>query len=155
MRHPQFPYLFSPLRLGSLTLSNRIVFSAHLTNLAERSRPGPDLVAYYAERARGARGARDTATTSGNAVIGLVQYAPGALAGNLNFNQWPAIDTQQYAATLGGHLAADGTLSHPRVRGLLEILDGRESALGTQREVELHSLGGWRTRAARARRDRA
>jgi mycofactocin system FadH/OYE family oxidoreductase 2 len=56
VRHPRFPYLFSPLRLGSLTLPNRIVFSAHLTNLAERSRPGPDLIAYYEERARGGAG---------------------------------------------------------------------------------------------------
>jgi len=56
VRHPQFPYLFSPLRLGSITLSNRIVFSAHLTNLAQANRPGPDLVAYYEERARGGAG---------------------------------------------------------------------------------------------------
>jgi 2,4-dienoyl-CoA reductase-like NADH-dependent reductase (Old Yellow Enzyme family) len=56
VRHPRFPYLFSPLRLGPVTLPNRIVFSAHLTNLAERNRPGPDLVAYYAARARGGAG---------------------------------------------------------------------------------------------------
>jgi mycofactocin system FadH/OYE family oxidoreductase 2 len=56
VRHPRFPYLFSPLRLGPVTLPNRIVFSAHLTNLAERSRPGPDLVAYYEARARGGAG---------------------------------------------------------------------------------------------------
>jgi mycofactocin system FadH/OYE family oxidoreductase 2 len=56
VRHPQFPYLFSPLRVGSVTVPNRIVFSAHLTNLAEGNRPGPDLVAYYEERARGGAG---------------------------------------------------------------------------------------------------
>jgi len=56
VRHPQFPYLFSPLRLGSITVANRIVFSAHLTNLAQANRPGPDLVAYYEERARGGAG---------------------------------------------------------------------------------------------------
>ena len=56
MRHPQFPYLFSPLRVGSIMVPNRIVFSAHLTNLAEANRPGPDLVAYYEERARGGAG---------------------------------------------------------------------------------------------------
>jgi 2,4-dienoyl-CoA reductase (NADPH2) len=42
--------------VGSITVPNRIVFSAHLTNLAERNRPGPDLVAYYEERARGGAG---------------------------------------------------------------------------------------------------
>jgi 2,4-dienoyl-CoA reductase (NADPH2) len=56
VRHPQFPYLFSPLRLGSVTVPNRIVFSAHLTNLAEDNLPGPDLLAYYEERARGGVG---------------------------------------------------------------------------------------------------
>jgi mycofactocin system FadH/OYE family oxidoreductase 2 len=56
VRHPQFPYLFSPLRVGSVTVPNRIVFSAHLTNLAQANRPGPDLVAYYEERARGGAG---------------------------------------------------------------------------------------------------
>jgi mycofactocin system FadH/OYE family oxidoreductase 2 len=56
VRHPQFPYLFSPLRVGSVTVPNRVVFSAHLTNLAERNLPGPDLLAYYEERARGGAG---------------------------------------------------------------------------------------------------
>ncbi|HKF76022.1 MAG TPA: FAD-dependent oxidoreductase [Candidatus Dormibacteraeota bacterium] len=56
MRHPHFPYLFSPLRVGSVTVPNRVVFSAHLTNLARDNRPGPDLAAYYEERARGGAG---------------------------------------------------------------------------------------------------
>jgi len=56
VRHPQFRYLFSPLRVGALTVPNRVVFSAHLTNLARRNRPGPDLAAYYEERARGGAG---------------------------------------------------------------------------------------------------
>jgi 2,4-dienoyl-CoA reductase (NADPH2) len=56
VRHPQFPYLFSPLRVGSTTVPNRVVFAAHLTNLAQRNLPGPDLYAYYEERARGGAG---------------------------------------------------------------------------------------------------
>jgi 2,4-dienoyl-CoA reductase (NADPH2) len=56
MRHPRFPYLFSPLRVGSAVVPNRVVFSAHLTNLAEHNRPGPRLLAYYEERARGGAG---------------------------------------------------------------------------------------------------
>ena len=31
----QFPNLFSPLRIGRVTVPNRISFSAHLTNLAQ------------------------------------------------------------------------------------------------------------------------
>ncbi|HEX9843684.1 MAG TPA: FAD-dependent oxidoreductase, partial [bacterium] len=52
----QYKLLFTPLRLGPVTLRNRVVFSAHLTNFAEHNRPGPRLTAYYRERARGGVG---------------------------------------------------------------------------------------------------
>ena len=56
VRHPQFPMLFSPLKVGSIEVSNRIVFSAHLTNLAEDNLPGPSMIQYYEERAKGGVG---------------------------------------------------------------------------------------------------
>ena len=56
VRHPQFPMLFSPLKVGSIEVPNRIVFSAHLTNLAEDNLPGPSLIQYYEERAKGGVG---------------------------------------------------------------------------------------------------
>ncbi|MEU5090908.1 mycofactocin system FadH/OYE family oxidoreductase 2 [Streptomyces sp. NPDC021356] len=49
-------HLFSPLRLGPLTLANRIVFSAHLTNYAEDGLPSEQHAAYYAARAAGGTG---------------------------------------------------------------------------------------------------
>lgn len=52
----QFPLLFSPLRLGQVTVPNRISFSAHLTNLAEDSLPTDRLMHYLAARARGGAG---------------------------------------------------------------------------------------------------
>src|SRR5579875_678701 len=52
----QFQYLFTPLRIGTVVIPNRIVFAAHLTNLAEENQPGPRLIAYYVERARGGCG---------------------------------------------------------------------------------------------------
>ena len=48
----QFRYLFSPIRVGSLVLQNRIVFSAHLTNYAEDNLPSERHLYYYRERAR-------------------------------------------------------------------------------------------------------
>ncbi|GAA3090366.1 NADH:flavin oxidoreductase [Pseudonocardia yunnanensis] len=48
--------LFSPLRLGPLTLRNRIVFCAHLTNAARDGRPTARHAAYYAARAAGGAG---------------------------------------------------------------------------------------------------
>src|SRR5579871_1662824 len=52
----QYQYLFTPIRIGQTSIANRIVFAAHLTNLAEENLPGPRLTAYYAERARGGCG---------------------------------------------------------------------------------------------------
>src|SRR5579864_5851212 len=52
----QYQYLFTPTRIGQTIIPNRVVFAAHLTNLAEDNLPGPRLTAYYAERARGGCG---------------------------------------------------------------------------------------------------
>jgi autotransporter translocation and assembly factor TamB len=61
---------------------------------------------------------------TGNGMIGLKQYAPSSVDVNLTLNQWPAINTEQYAATIEGRVGADGTLSRPRVHGRLEVLNG-------------------------------
>ncbi|MEY2435166.1 MAG: hypothetical protein QOF97_2 [Acidimicrobiaceae bacterium] len=52
----RYRYLFSPLRIGPVTLANRIVFSAHLTNYAEDGLPTEQHAAYYAARAAGGAG---------------------------------------------------------------------------------------------------
>src|SRR5713101_5627052 len=52
----QYQYLFTPIRIGQTSIPNRVVFAAHLTNLAEENLPGPRLTAYYVERARGGCG---------------------------------------------------------------------------------------------------
>jgi mycofactocin system FadH/OYE family oxidoreductase 2 len=48
--------LFTPLRLGPITLRNRLVFSAHLTNYAEAGLPSAKHVEYYRARAAGGAG---------------------------------------------------------------------------------------------------
>ena len=52
----QFPHLFSPLRIGMVTVPNRISFSAHLTNLSDDCLPSQRYGAYLAARARGGAG---------------------------------------------------------------------------------------------------
>ena len=52
----RYRLLFSPLRLGPVTVRNRIVFSAHLTNYAEDGLPSEQHAAYYAARAEGGAG---------------------------------------------------------------------------------------------------
>ena len=48
--------LWTPLQLGPVTVRNRIVFSAHLTNYAEDGLPTEQHAAYYAARAEGGAG---------------------------------------------------------------------------------------------------
>ena len=55
MSSPQ-RFLFTPLKVGSITVQNRIVFSAHLTNYAEDFMPSDRHGYYYRERARGGAG---------------------------------------------------------------------------------------------------
>jgi 2,4-dienoyl-CoA reductase (NADPH2) len=56
MSAASYRYLFSPLRVGPLTVRNRVVFSAHLTNYAEDGLPTEQHAAYYAARAAGGAG---------------------------------------------------------------------------------------------------
>lgn len=51
-----YRHLFTPLRLGPLSLRNRVVFSAHLTNYATDGLPTAQHAAYYAARAKGGAG---------------------------------------------------------------------------------------------------
>jgi 2,4-dienoyl-CoA reductase (NADPH2) len=51
-----YRYLWSPLVLGPVTVRNRIVFSAHLTNYARDGLPTEQHAAYYAARAAGGSG---------------------------------------------------------------------------------------------------
>ena len=48
--------LFSPLRIGSVELQNRIVSTAHQTTLVQEHLPTEDFVAYHEARARGGTG---------------------------------------------------------------------------------------------------
>src|SRR3954451_18144362 len=56
MSGSQYRYLFSPLKLGPVTVSNRIVFAAHLTNYAEHAGPSEQHAAYYPGPATGGPG---------------------------------------------------------------------------------------------------
>ncbi|MGI8661992.1 MAG: mycofactocin system FadH/OYE family oxidoreductase 2 [Acidimicrobiales bacterium] len=52
----RYRHLFTPLQVGPVTLANRIVFSAHLTNYAEDGLPTEQHAAYYEARAAGGTG---------------------------------------------------------------------------------------------------
>ena len=50
---PELRHLFSPLRVGGLTLKNRIFSSGHAEAMAEDGKAGPRLRAYHEAKARG------------------------------------------------------------------------------------------------------
>ena len=52
----EYRYLFSPLKIGSVIVPNRINFGAHLTNLSEDHKISEDQIYYYRERAKGGCG---------------------------------------------------------------------------------------------------
>lgn len=52
----EFRYLFSPLKIGSVIVPNRIHFAAHMTNLGEDQKISEAHLYYYRERARGGCG---------------------------------------------------------------------------------------------------
>ncbi|MBM4463043.1 MAG: hypothetical protein FJ012_06850 [Chloroflexi bacterium] len=52
----QFSHLFSPLKIGSMNVRNRIVMSAHNTNYALDLVPNEKLINYWAARAKGGVG---------------------------------------------------------------------------------------------------
>lgn len=52
----RYTHLFTPLRIGPLTVRNRVIFSAHLTNYAHDGMPTEQHAAYYAARAAGGVG---------------------------------------------------------------------------------------------------
>lgn len=49
----EFKYLFSPLKIGSTVVSNRIHFAAHMTNFGEDQQISERHIYYYRERAKG------------------------------------------------------------------------------------------------------
>ena len=48
----EYPHLFSPLTLGSITLPNRVLMGSMHTGLEDNPDDGPRLAAYFAERAK-------------------------------------------------------------------------------------------------------
>jgi 2,4-dienoyl-CoA reductase-like NADH-dependent reductase (Old Yellow Enzyme family) len=51
-----FPNLFSPLKIGTVEVKNRISFQPHLTNFAVDCLPSERHMYYWGERAKGGAG---------------------------------------------------------------------------------------------------
>jgi mycofactocin system FadH/OYE family oxidoreductase 2 len=75
MMNPQFPHLLEPIKLGGVTVKNRVIITGHTTNFSENGIPTDKDVAYYEARARGG---------AGLIVIGALRVHPTTLNSPLN-----------------------------------------------------------------------
>ena len=119
----EYRYLFSPLKIGSVIVPNRINFGAHLTNLSEGHKISEDQIYYYRERARGGCGLITTEELSVHpsdlAYEKLVDaYDPQVIAG---FQRLTRVihryDTRIFAQLNHNGLQADGKNSRRPVWG--------------------------------------
>jgi mycofactocin system FadH/OYE family oxidoreductase 2 len=81
----RFPHVFSPFRIGSLELRNRIFVPAHTTNYGDDHLPSEQHVHYHAEKARGGAGliifeAIRVHPTSIGRAQGVIGYDPRCVA---------------------------------------------------------------------------
>ena len=119
----EYRYLFSPLKIGSTIVPNRINFAAHLTNLSEHHQISDAHIAYYSERAKGGCGLITTEELtvhpSDLAYEKLVDaFKPKVIPGFQKLTQ--AIhqyDTKIFAQLNHNGMQADGKLSRLPVWG--------------------------------------
>jgi mycofactocin system FadH/OYE family oxidoreductase 2 len=125
----QFKYLFSPLKIGRVTVPNRISFSAHLTNLAEHGLPTERQLYYWLERAKGGVGLiiteEQTVHPSDRAYDKLLEaYEPAIVPQYRKITQ--AIheyETRVFAQLNHNGAQGDGTISRLPVWGPSPVAD--------------------------------
>ena len=118
-----YRYLFSPLKIGSVVVPNRINFAAHLTNLSENHQISDRHIFYYRERARGGCGLITTEELtvhpSDLAYEKLVDaFVPEVIPGFQNLTRAiHAYDTRIFAQLNHNGMQADGKISRLPVWG--------------------------------------
>ncbi|MBW2049393.1 MAG: mycofactocin system FadH/OYE family oxidoreductase 2 [Deltaproteobacteria bacterium] len=119
----EYRYLFSPIKIGSVVIPNRINFAAHLTNLSENHQISERHIYYYRERAKGGCGLITTEELtvhpSDLAYAKLVDaFVPEVIPGFLKLTR--AIheyDTRIFAQLNHNGMQADGKISRLPVWG--------------------------------------
>ncbi|GGJ91520.1 oxidoreductase [Pseudomonas matsuisoli] len=106
MTHSLYPHLFSPLRMGSVTLPNRVLMGSMHTGLEERPNGFERLAVYFAERARGA--------------VGLM--VTGGIAPNVEGTSLPGSAKLSTREEAGQHRVITDAVHHEGARICLQIL---------------------------------
>ncbi len=137
-----YKYLFSPFKLGSVIVPNRINFAAHLTNLSRDHQISEDHIYYYRERAKGGCGLITTEELtvhpSDLAYAKLVDaFVPEVVPGFLKLTE--AIheyDTKIFAQLNHNGMQADGKLSRLPVWGPSPGKDPLFREMAKEMEIE-------------------
>ncbi len=74
-----FQYLFTPLKIGSMTIENRLIFGPHVTNHWPNFKADEATVAYYEERAKGGAGMIIISSTPVDEGADYFHFSQGAL----------------------------------------------------------------------------
>ena len=138
----EYRYLFSPLKLGSVTVPNRINFAAHLTNLSEDHQISERHIYYYRERAKGGAGLITTEELtvhpSDLAYAGLVDaFVPEVIPGFLDLTRTiHQYETKIFAQLNHNGMQADGKTSRLPVWGPSPGKDPLFREMAKEMEVE-------------------
>jgi 2,4-dienoyl-CoA reductase (NADPH2) len=106
--NPHYPHLFAPLKVGNLTLPNRILMGSMHTGLESAPGGHAKLAAFYAERAAG----------------GTALLVTGAFAPNMEGNLSPARETMIDADDRDAHRVIPQAVHDAGGRILLQLLHG-------------------------------
>ena len=138
----EYRYLFSPLKIGSVVVPNRINFAAHLTNLSENHQISERHIFYYRERAKGGCGLITTEELtvhpSDLAYAGLVDaFVPEVIPGFQKLTRTiHEYDTKIFAQLNHNGMQADGKLSRLPVWGPSPGVDPLFREMSKEMEIE-------------------
>jgi len=138
----EYRYLFSPIKIGSVVIPNRINFAAHLTNLSENHQISERHIYYYRERAKGGCGLITTEELtvhpSDLAYAKLVDaFVPEVIPGFKKLTRTiHEYDTRIFAQLNHNGMQADGKISRLPVWGPSPGVDPLFREMSKEMEIE-------------------
>ena len=138
----EYRYLFSPIKIGSVIIPNRINFAAHLTNLSENHQISESHIYYYRERAKGGCGLITTEELtihpSDLAYAKLVDaFVPEVIPGFKKLTRTiHEYDTRIFAQLNHNGMQADGKISRLPVWGPSPGVDPLFREMSKEMEIE-------------------
>ena len=138
----EYRYLFSPIKIGSVVIPNRINFAAHLTNLSENHQISERHIYYYRERAKGGCGLITTEELtvhpSDLAYASLVDaFVPEVIPGFEKLTRTiHEYDTKIFAQLNHNGMQADGKISRLPVWGPSPGVDPLFREMSKEMEIE-------------------